>query len=663
MQTGPVVRFLCIFFLSIAAGLSPGQASTNVVPNAGMEIRAMEPEGKPEVTRPALMVSSDIGAEISGPIVRLTVKQTFRNDSDFWSEGLFRFPLPDNAAVDTMVLTVGDRRIVGTIKEKEEAQRTYNEAVRAGKKAALLREYRPNIFATLVGNIPPHGDVTVEIGLQSMAGMEGDTFRWRLPQAITPRYHSEVKATPRVADRFFEGEVFYSADGKANPTSFHASFTASHAIDVIESPSHKLDVTGEGKRLKAELAAGTEPANRDLILNWRYRAGEMPAAMLFRETKGEESYLLGLVLPPRGDAPRAVPPRDVTFVIDISGSMSGRSIMEAKVALLSGLDLMAPEDRFDIIAFESELHPLFGSLRTATPETLHKAKEWVMGLAADGGTEMAPALAAALNQTGEGETLRQILFLTDGAVGDEAALFAQVKAGAGKARLFTVGVGPAPNGWFMRKAAEMGRGIHIQIDDLTKAAEAMKALYADMARPSLTGLALDAQGVDMAPTALPDLYGTRPVVFTLKAGGSGPLVLKGTDGTGRPWQTSLDPASAEKGKGIASLWARRKVEGLMDDAAIRRDIDANRQAIVDIALEHRLLTPYTSFVAVEEKISRPENEGLDRQVAEGNLPEGTSAKQFFGPQTAAGLGLHAYAAFLALLAACFFYALARRRTA
>jgi Ca-activated chloride channel family protein len=675
---------------SDAPGGKGGQESDAGRQNTNDDSDGFKAHSRPvaPIIQDALLLSSEIEVQITGLIVHTTVKQTFKNQTTDWIEGLYRFPLPDKSAVDSMTMLVGDRRIVGKIKEKEAARKTYADAVKAGKKVALLQEHRPNMFSTKVGNVAPGSVISVELTFLSYAEQNGLMFDWAMPQAITPRFNfDQALIDGNQTSIVPSGGVHYAHDGfgenpnagNANKTSFNIHLNAGTPVQNLLSKSHDLTVTSLGTgEYQIGLKGGALPADRDFRLSWALTPAATAKPILFRESgpfvtaNGEEfreqaDYILGLVLPPEQDQSLYVAPRDVVFIIDTSGSMGGASIRQAKTALLHAIDLLRPEDKFDIIEFNSNFTRLFGKSETVTPDTLARARNFVRRLDARGGTNMMPALSSALNEAYDNEAERQVLFLTDGAVGYEEAMFRLVEEKLGEARLFTVGIGSAPNGWFMRKAAEFGRGLHIQISDLTKAGEELASLYSAMATPTLSNLNLMTKigassttsgmaEIESYPAKLPDLFGTRPAVFIARTPTDSGLTrfeLTGKMPTGELWQANLSLDDLPLGKGIAKMWARKKVEGLMDARTRGMNPDLARDQILDVALAHKILSPFTSFVAVEEKIVRPNTDALKNTHVKGNLPHGTEARRFVGPRTATPLSFKfisgMFALFLALI--------------
>ncbi len=376
-------------------------------------------------------------------------------------------------------------------------------------------------------------------------------------------------------------------------------------------------------------------------LVWKPDTGAAPVAGVFRETVDGKAHVLVMVLPPhRGRDAVAPMPRDLIFVLDRSGSMAGISIVQAREAMKVALARLRPTDRFEIIRFSNVHDTLFGAVRHATPENLTRAVSFVSGTTAEGGTEMLPPLRRALKGPTVRGRLRQIVFLTDGAISNESQFLAEIGARLGRSRLFTVGIGSAPNGYFMRKAAEAGRGTFTYIGSAHAISARVSKLFQKLERPVLTDVltswttsAGDGVPVEAYPNLVPDLYDGEPVVVVARldgtVGGDAELRLNGVFG-GREWRHVLRLDSARETAGIAALWGRAKIAELTDSLRRGADAGAVRKAVIETALRHRLVSRYTSLVAVAKTVERPpETAMLKRKVAL-NLPHGWDYDKVFG---------------------------------
>jgi Ca-activated chloride channel family protein len=424
--------------------------------------------------------------------------------------------------------------------------------------------------------------------------------------------------------------------GKVNPVSITIHLEAGFPLGDVQSVSHAISVARNGDNgATIALRDGEAPADRDFALSFAARSGAAPSVSLLKQTKDGSDYLLALVLPPTMNKDFAPRPRETIFVLDNSGSMAGESIRQAKASLLLALDRLKPADRFNVIRFDNTLTVFFPRAVDASPANVAAAKGYVNGLDADGGTEMLPALLAALNDETPSDMthLRQVIFLTDGDVGNEAELFSAIAHKLGRTRLFTVGIGSAPNSYFMSGAARAGRGTYTYIGSTEEVAPRMAELFAKLERPVMTDLTASwptAQSTETWPNPLPDLYDGQPVVLTARTTGlQGDLVLSGKF-DGKPWQMTLDLAKAQSANGIEKLWARNKIAALEDSRVLGVDTGLIDHAVLDVALAHHLTSRLTSLVAVDVTPSRPLGAPLSTQQVALNLPAGWDFDKVFG---------------------------------
>ena len=356
--------------------------------------------------------------------------------------------------------------------------------------------------------------------------------------------------------------------------------------------------------------------------------------------------------------------RETIFIIDTSGSMQGASLNQAKQALSLALDRLQPSDRFNVIQFNSVTDELFKEPVPGDAEHVERAKDYVRALQANGGTEMRPALTAAFKSSTSDERVHQVIFLTDGAVGNEEALFKLIHERLGDRRLFTVGIGSAPNSYFMSKAAEFGRGTFTYIGNVAEVGEKMSELFSKLDSPVLTHIKVEFPTgalVEMWPQKLPDLYLGEPVVFTaaLKHA-KGAVKVSGMRGT-TPWEMTLPLVSGTSAPGVHVLWARSKIQSLLDSAQEGADAEAVRKRVVEVALGHHLVSKHTSLVAVDVTRVRSEHEGLNENVPLAiNLPEGWDQAIGSLPQTATPAQFQILVGLFALMLASLLWVNARR---
>ena len=600
----------------------------------------------------ATRTNTDVTMNISGLVARVSVRQEFRNEGAEWVEGIYVFPLPDKAAVDRMRLRIGERHIEGEIREKEKARKEYERARNEGKKASLVEQQRPNLFTTAVANIAPGERVVVEIEYLEDLRYENGTFGIRFPMTLTPRYipgsalpdrkgSGWSPDTTRVNDASLitPPQVTASRDHRV---SLRASIDAGMPLQIVASRYHPVDVAEDESRYTVSLAGDAVPMDHDFELLWRPVSSAVPRAMVFRERIADQPHYLLMVVPP--DSAREVPPsmpRELIFIVDTSGSMHGVSIAQAKKALGRALDGLGANDRFNIIEFNSATRALYHQSVLADAANIAHARKFVQGLEANGGTEMRPALQLALDSATAESYLRQIVFITDGSVGNEEELYAMIEARLGDARLFTVGIGSAPNSWFMRKAAELGRGAFVVISALQEVGEKMDQLFDKLGHPQVTNINVSWPGgtiVESYPQVVPDLYLGEPVVVRAKATvpfPPGSAVRISGDSTAGAWTRELPLGSVEDSPGIGALWARAKIAALHDEKRRGADAALTRKAVIDTAITYHLVSKFTSLVAVDKTPARSPGDPLAREQVPNLLPYGQSMNAIFGfPATA-----------------------------
>jgi Ca-activated chloride channel family protein len=626
-------------------------------------------------------VATDAEIRVSGIVARAVVKQIYRNPFDGWFEGVYVFPLPENAAVDHLRMKVGDRIIEGDIQERQAARARYEQAKSSGQRAALVEQERPNIFTTSVANIPPRGEIVVEIEYQQTLKYEvtqlSGSYSLRFPMVVGPRYIPGTPAegqgagtgwspnTDQVPDaaRITPPVLDPAKHGPSNPVRLKVVLDAGVPLARIDSPYHAIvQRDADGGRI-VELAEGSVPANKDFELKWTPAAGHAPQAALFTEKRGDKHYALLMVMPPAKEVAAARLPREVVFVIDTSGSMSGSSIAQARDALELAIARLSEQDSFNVVEFNSYAKALYNEARPANAANRENAIRWVRKLQAQGGTEMALALNLALNGRENPGRVRQVIFLTDGAVGNEDNLFKLIKDKLGDSRLFTVGIGSAPNSHFMGKAAQTGRGTFTYIGKIEEVKEKMGQLFAKLESPVLKGIDIAWPGVVEAwPKRIPDLYLGEPIVVSAALDrAEGDIKLSGLRGDA-PWSATLPIASAHAGKGMGVLWAREKIQSHIDSLRDGAKEEEVRDAVVDIALAHHLVSKYTSLVAVDKTPVRPKEDELLSGAIPTNLPEGWEYGKVFGelPQGATDSLWNLLAGLLTLLLAIGLYLTARR---
>jgi Ca-activated chloride channel homolog len=654
---------VAVFPAEVATGSAEGPSARAATSGCFLMRRG---PGQPYAVAPSL--GTEVHIRVFGVVARATVVQRFRNESEDWVEGVYVFPLPEGAAVDHLRMKAGERIIEGVIREREAARAEYDRAKESGHRASLVEQERPNLFTTSVANLGPGEELRVEIELQETLAFDEGEVRLRFPLVVGPRYVPGQPATEastglgrsadtdQVADASrITPPVAGPHDGWRHGVQIDVDLDAGFPIEQVLSRYHAVvSEPSSESRYRVRLRDEEVPADRDFELAWKARPGAMPKSALFKEERDGATYALLTLFPPAGtQATQSRLPREIVYVIDTSGSMEGTSIQQARKALLLAIDRLRSGERFNIVQFNSVTTQLFPEARPVTAETRAAARDYVSALVATGGTEMADALQAALRSSDDPRIVRQVVFLTDGSVGNEDALFGLIRQRVGDTRLFTVGIGSAPNGHFMTKAAEFGHGTFTYIGKIEEVEEKMSRLFKALESPVLTDIEVRwpiTAAVEAWPQHVPDLYAGEPVVLSARlTGAAEEVVVSGRRGD-QPWLSSLPLAEGRTGVGMAVLWARRKVQALLDSRHEGAPEEEVRAAVIALGLEHHLVTPHTSLVAVDVTPARPADATLGSRAVPTLLPAGWSHEAVFGqlPQTATPAPLH-FALMLAAL--------------
>jgi Ca-activated chloride channel family protein len=569
---------------------------------------------------PIPVVAMEVTLSISGPIVRGRLVQSFENPTDETLEAEYVFPLPEGAAVDGLTLQVGERSFIGRIQEKEEARRTYEKAKVDGKGAGLVEQERPNIFRTRVANIPPHASIVVHLDTLDEAEWSDGEFSTTFPTTITSRYAPSGSAA---CDPISTG-----SPARIPVVALHATIDAGLPMASIVSPSHRVRTTVAGSSFDVQVGDGRVPADRDFVLHWRPDAGTIPIAGGLVEEREDGRFGLAMLVPPQLDkAGAGTFPTQTVFVVDVSGSMNGPSLVQAKAALDVALDRLRPGDTFTLIRFDSDNEAYAERFIPAGPAAVDAAKRWVSQLAAGSGTEILPALLRALDlsEHGDPDVLKRVILITDGAVSNEDQVVGEVGRHLGGTRLHIVGIGFAPNRWLMKELAAVGRGTFESIGAIADVQAKTVELLTRTERAAITDVALEWEGappLDAGPDPVPDLYAGRPLVVTARFDPTRPLPKLRVWGRapGGPVTMDVDFAQASRDAGIGTRWARAKIASLELARVHGADPSVVRADVVDLAKRFSLVTAYTSFVVVADESCA--TEGASENGENGALPQG-----------------------------------------
>lgn len=628
MNSNPIRRFAIPFTIAVLVVI--GYSLTHVgevtvsaqTQETSGSLMVLGPDGKLKALCP--LKRTDVKAEISGFLSRVVVTQNFENPFKEKIEAVYTFPLPQNAAVDDMTMLVGERVVRGKILPKEQAQAVYDAARAGGQVASLLDQERPNIFTQSVANILPGEKIKITISYVETLKYANGAYEFVFPMVVAPRYVPGTSSGSRGGNGFAPDTNQVPDASRITPRAAPAGMRAGHdislditldaglVIDEVASKTHQVAIDRPGvARARVRLKDQDSIPNKDFILRYDVAGNAIQDALLtHRLDKG--GFFTMILQPPDRVTVEDVTPKELIFVLDTSGSMSGFPIEKAKETMKLALDNLYPADTFNLITFAGDTHILFDQPVPATPENLKKAQEFLSSRAGSGGTEMMTAIKAALAPSDKQDHVRIVCFMTDAEVGNDMAIIEEVKKHP-NARVFGFGIGSSVNRFLLDKITEYGRGEVEYVGLNDDGSAAARRFYERVRSPLLTDITVEWNGLpvaDVYPQRVPDLFSAKPVVLTgryLNAG-SGTLRLKGKM-SGNDFVRDIPvqfPDSEARHDVLAALWARQRIDDLMGQdfggiqrSSMRPDL---KETITQLGLEFRLMTQFTSFVAVEEMV-------------------------------------------------------------
>jgi len=624
---------------------------------------------------------TDVQATVSGFVARVKVTQTFQNPYDEKIEAVYVFPLPHKAAVDDMTMVVGERRIVGLIKRRAEARQIYEQALERGATAALLEQERPNIFTQSVGNIPPGQDVLIEISYVDVLEYDMGTYEFHFPMVVGPRYipGSPTSTVPPVPEelkgkvgeldksKLVEGPDQPKGTGWAPDTgrvpdasritppvlkpgyrtghdiSLAVSLDAGVPIQDLKVTNHEADLQQIGdRRATVKLSPRDAIPNKDFVLRYKV-VGEKPEmAVLTHTDQSGGGYFMLMIQPKEDERLKQAPPRELVFLVDVSGSMSGQPTEKVKETMAKLLKLCKPQDTLQVITFRNQAQKLFEGAVPVIPENIQRAVDFTRGIEGSGGTEMLKGIKLAIDEPLDTERMRIVIMLTDGFIGNEAEIIEAVGRGCGdRIRFWCIGIGSSPNRFLLDGVARQGGGMSKVVGLNDDPTETVEDIMIRIHRAQLANIKIDWGGVDVSetyPARIPELWAGRPVIlFGLYKGTEKEVTITvsgDVEGEATSWPLRVNlPRSSPDNEVLAKVWARNKIEDLMQQTYYAGSPEVE-ELVTSIALEYRLMSQYTSFVAVDEKdlaeLKEPARPPR-RMLVPVPLPEGVSYEGVFGP--------------------------------
>ena len=576
--------------------------------------------------------STQVDVRIAGVIADVTVTQHYRNEGQRPIEARYLFPASTQAAVYAMSVRLGDRLLTARIKEKQQARIEYRAARKEGKTTALLEQQRPNVFEMNVANILPGDDVAVELRYTELLTPSDALYGFVFPTVVGPRYNSPTGSSPIVGA--------YLKNGEPSATTFAIRVTLDTPVPVkeITSPSHEVMVDGAGTQhaavsLKPSDQTSNTPAhNRDFILNYRLAGDRIESGlMLFR---GEtENFFLAMIEPPKAVPAKQINPRDYIFVVDISGSMHGYPLETSKALLRNLIGGLRASDTFNVLLFSGSSRSLAPASVPATRANIEQAIKTIDAMGGSGSTEIVPALKRIVALPKADDVSRTVVVVTDGYVSVEAEVFQLIRQNLNQANVFAFGIGSSVNRHLIEGIARAGQGEAFVVTKPEQAAAQADRLRKIIEAPVLTQVRARFEGLDVydvEPAQLPDVMGGRPVMVFGKWRGdtgasvTGKLIVEGRAADG-PYRHELTSEGREdqRSSALRHLWARQRIATLSDQEALEGG-STQQRAITQLGLNYSLLTQYTSFIAVDQRVRNP-NPALTPVVDQPSpMPEGVS---------------------------------------
>ncbi len=586
---------------------------------------------------PFVLEHTEATVEVAGGFAYVEVSQRFKNPHKERLEAVYAFPLPENAAVTDMFMRISSRVVSSEVHEREEAKRIYEAAKSSGHATALLEQDRPNIFTQSVANIPPGETVFVHIRYAHEIKYDEGRYRFNFPMTIGPRF---IPATGVVTDaQRITPPMLRPGERGGHDIQVTVRIRAGLHVSGLRSLSHELMVTRSSGSVTTRLKEFDTIPNKDLIMEWGLAAPKPEVSVLAHRT-GDEGRVLLLLQPQARPKPEEVTAKEMVFVVDTSGSMSGEPIAKVKEAMRRAIKGMNPGDSFQIIRFDQAASSFRPAPVPNTPAHVRDGLSYLNGFDGAGGTNMIEGIKAALDFPRDPKRRRMVLFMTDGYIGNEAEIFKMVRERRGDARLFSFGVGSSVNHYLLDGLAKEGRGFvqYVRPDQETEKAVAL--FYKRIRNPLLLDIKIDWGGLpvtEMEPEVLPDLFDGQPLSVFARYGGpsTGTVTVTGIV-AGKPYKRRLLvrlPQARAENKVLLTVWARRRVERLMNEQYGAPKPEAV-EAVKGLGLKYKLVTPYTSFVAVERTVKADMSLPLESVLIPSEMPEGVSYEGVFGKDAA-----------------------------
>ncbi|MGR8935563.1 MAG: VIT domain-containing protein [Gammaproteobacteria bacterium] len=590
------------------------------------------PDGDPDLD-PLPLKASHANIRINGPLAQVTVTQHYTNTGKRAINARYVFPGSTRAAVHGLTMQIGERIVHAKIKEKEQAEQMFKQAQQAGKRAALLGQQRPNVFMMDVANIMPGDDLQVTLVYSELLVPEQGVYELVYPTVVGPRYGGDpIQAAKDAAwlSNPFAADSGSGSNPAAVETAINVTLDSPIAIKDLQAAQHKIETQWRSdKSASVSLASSeTNAGNRDFILRFRLQDGQIVSGLMtYRQ--GAENYFLMMAEPPARVQAAQILRREYLFVVDVSGSMHGFPLDTAKELMRNLLGALQPTETFNILFFAGDAGILSPTPLPATPDNIQQALAALSGYQGGGGTELINALQRAYAMPRNAEVARSLVVVTDGYVTAERDAYDLIAQNLNNSNLFAFGIGSAVNRFLIESMAKAGAGEPFVVTSAGEAPAASARFRRYIEAPLLSNIALNGENVelyDLEPQHIPVMLAERPIVVFGKYRTAAPdaaITVQGQSAAGA-YHARLPLAETgfeQRAELLPVLWARKRLMRLADMAG--NNMASNRAEIVRLGLEYSLLTPYTSFIAVDDVVANAAKQAQNVQQPL-PLPHGVS---------------------------------------
>ena len=562
---------------------------------------------------------TNVSVNINGIFAETFVTQTYSNEGQEPINATYVFPASSRVTIHGMKMEIGDEIITAKIKEKEEARHDYEQAKSEGKSASLLEQQRPNVFTMDVANVMPGDIIRIELHYTEMITPTDGIYQFVFPTVAGPRYTSPSVPKSLKAETWIASPFLRLGDTPREKYNINVNLSAGVPITDLQCSSHKIDVAWDNQNsARISLSNPEEFAgNRDFILDYKLTGTEISSGLMLG-TGDSENFFLLMVQPPERYTPETIPPREYIFILDVSGSMYGFPLDTSKELIRDLAGSLRETDRFNVILFSDSLIQMSPESVPATAENVQKAFALIDNEEGGGGTELAPALETALAIPAAPGAARSVIAITDGYISGEREIFDIIGRNIGTTNFFSFGIGSSVNRYLIDGIAKTGLGESFVVTDPSEAAATADRFRTYIQSPVLTDVQVTYDGFDVydiEPPTLSTLFASRPIVLFGKWKGepSGTIHITGKTG-GRDYAEDIPVSAAiplEANNIIQYLWARTRVERLTD-YGMTEDLQANaKKEVTELGLRYSMMTPYTSFIAVTEKVRNTEGKSTD----------------------------------------------------